>query len=70
MRQKIFEVIEVAREGNKASKVYDWFMMCLILASLVPLAFKGTNGVFSAMTSFTTACFIVDYAMRFVTADL
>ena len=70
MRKIIFEIIETSHEGNKAGKVYDLCMMCLITASLVPLAFKGTNSVFSWVSYIATACFIVDYALRLLTADL
>lgn len=70
MRKRIFEVIEVASEGDKASKVYDLFAMCIIVVSLVPLAFKETNRVFSAINTITTVCFILDYVMRLITADM
>ena len=70
IRKRIFEVIEIAGPGDKASKVYDLCMMCLIIASLVPLAFKGTNRIFSAVNTITTVCFILDYAMRLITADM
>lgn len=70
MRKRIFEIIEISREGDKASKVYDLCMMLLITASLVPLAFKGTNRVFSGISYIATGCFIVDYALRLITADM
>lgn len=70
IRKRIFEVIEIAGENDKASKIYDLCMMCLIIASLVPLAFKGTNAVFSAINTVATVCFILDYIMRFATADM
>lgn len=69
MRQKIFDTIEVASEGNRASAIYDYTMMAAILASLVPLAFKGTNPVFEAVNYITAALFIVDYLLRIWTAD-
>jgi voltage-gated potassium channel len=40
MRKKIFEIIELADENNKLSRVYDVFMMITIFISLIPLAFK------------------------------
>ena len=49
MRKRIFEIIEVANEGDRASTVYDSCMMVIIVASLVPLAFKETNTVFNAI---------------------
>ena len=70
MRKRIFEIIEVANEDDKASRVYDLCMMCLITASLVPLAFKETNLVFSAINVIATACFLLDYAVRLMTADM
>lgn len=70
IRKRIFEVIEVAGEKDKASKAYDLCMMCLIIASLVPLAFKETNAVFSIINIAATICFILDYIMRLVTADM
>lgn len=70
IRKRIFEVIEVANEGDKASRVYDLCMMCLITASLVPLAFKETNAVFSAISVVATVGFILDYAIRLLTADM
>lgn len=70
IRKRVFEIIEVASEGDNASKIYDLCMMYLIIASLVPLAFKETNYVFSAINAVTTVCFILDYAIRLVTADM
>lgn len=70
MRKRIFEIIEVANEGDRASTVYDSCMMVIIVASLVPLAFKETNTVFNAIDMFTACVFVLDYALRFLTADL
>ena len=41
MRQRIFEIIEVAKENDKWSRFYDSFMMIVILISIFPLAFKN-----------------------------
>lgn len=70
IRTRIFEVIEVASVGDRASKIYDVCMMFLIVLSLVPLAFKETNAVFTAINAIATAGFVVDYAMRLTTADI
>ena len=40
MRKRIFEIIEVAREDDRASAIYDAFMIVMIVLSLVPLLFK------------------------------
>ena len=70
MRKRIFEIIEVANESDRASTVYDSCMMVVIVASLVPLAFKETNAVFNAIDMFTACVFVLDYALRLLTADL
>ena len=70
MRKRIFEVIEVAGEGDKASACYDFAMMAVILISLLPLAFKGTNAVFEVIDRTTVAVFAADYVLRLCTADL
>ena len=70
MRQRIFEIIETAREGDKASTIYDSLMMTLIIASVIPLAFKGTNAIFEIGNVVTAVCFVVDYVLRLSTADL
>lgn len=70
MRKRIFEIIELAGEQDRASKVYDYTMMVAILFSLIPLAFKETTTLFSIMDKSTAALFIIDYLARMVTADL
>lgn len=46
MRKKIFEIIEVAKENDKWSHIYDSFMMIVILISIFPLAFKIQTDLF------------------------
>lgn len=69
MRQKLYEIIEPSK-GNLASKIYDFFMMAVILISLLPLAFKTTNTLFTVIDYVTVSVFIVDYLLRLFTADL
>ena len=40
MRKRIFEIIELAGEDDRVSRIYDYTMMVAIVLSLVPLAFK------------------------------
>ena len=70
MRNRIFEIIETAHEGDKASAIYDSLMMALIIASVIPLAFKKTNAIFEIVNVVTAVCFVVDYVLRLSTADL
>lgn len=70
MRKRIFEIIEVSDGDDRASTVYDIYMMAIILVSLVPLAFKSSNPLFVLIDRVAAYSFIADYALRLWTADL
>lgn len=69
-RRRIFEVIEVSTGENRASSIYDVTMMCVIIASLVPLAFKTPSVALQRLDHSAAYIFILDYALRLWTADL
>ena len=69
MRKRIYEIIEVSSDGDRLSLCYDVLMMCAILVSIVPLAFKQAPPVFYYTDIFTTILFIIDYSLRVFTAD-
>jgi len=70
LRKRLFEIIEVSDGNDRGSTIYDITMICVIIASLVPLAFKHTTTTFAVVEHLTTAVFILDYALRLWTADL
>ena len=70
MRKRIYEVIEVAKIEDKLSDVYDIFMMTIIIASLVPLAFKTETVLFEIIDYIALVVFIIDYLLRLITADM
>lgn len=69
MRKRLFEIIEVSKEDDLLSTIYDWFMIICILISIIPLAFKSTNIVFTIIDGITVSIFILDYVFRLITAD-
>ena len=69
MRKRLFEIIEVSSGNDRLSSVYDISMMCTIVLSIVPLAFKNPHPFFQYTDVFTTIVFIIDYLLRFMTAD-
>lgn len=69
MRKRLFEIIETAGEGDRPSAVYDSVMMALIVVSLVPLAFKSETPVLAVLDKACAAVFVVDYLLRWITAD-
>lgn len=69
MRKRLFEVIELSDGNDKLSRLYDVVMMCAIVISLIPLAFKETNSLFLVVDYITASIFVIDYFLRFITAD-
>lgn len=69
IRERIFEIIEVAQEGDRLSDLYDSFMLLAIIISIIPLAFKQSNQFFEVTDSITVVIFIIDYILRWLTAD-
>ena len=70
MRKKIFSIIDNHGKDNKLSHIYDLAMMFVIIASLVPLAFKEETPLFITIDKISIIIFIIDYILRWSTADL
>ena len=70
VRKRIFEIIEKAEVDDTLSRVYDIFMFIVIMASLVPIAFKSKSVVFIYIDYITVSIFIIDYILRWYTADI
>jgi voltage-gated potassium channel len=70
MRKRVYEVIEVAKLNDRASRIYDVFMILVILASLLPITFKNPGTVVSIIDKVTAGIFVIDYLLRLWTADL
>ena len=68
-RKSLYEIIEVADERNKLSKLYDWIMMIVIVASIIPLAVRNGNELTKTLDAITVIIFIADYILRLLTAD-
>lgn len=69
MRKRLFEIIELSDGNDRLSRIYDLFMMCIIVTSLIPLAYKETNYLFVFVDYITASIFVIDYLLRFITAD-
>ena len=68
-RRRLYEVIEKSNNKDLASSIYDIFMILTILTSLVPLFFKTDNQAFRIIAKGTDSIFIIDYLLRWITAD-
>ena len=69
MRKRIFEIIEQRHEGNGGSSLYDILMLIAITLSIIPLMFVEENNTFRIIEQVTVSLFIVDYLLRWFTAD-
>ena len=69
MRKRLFEILEIGSEDDHASRFYDFFMICAIVVSIIPLAIKTTYTWCTIIDYTTVVIFIFDYAARLITAD-
>ena len=53
-----------------ASRIYDWFMLVMIIASIVPLMFIEDYSIFKVIEVITVTAFIIDYILRWYTSDI
>lgn len=69
-RNKIYDIIEADSQDSVASKAYDIFMCIVIILSIIPLMFTQELPLSRPVGVAITAIFIVDYLLRWMTADL
>lgn len=67
-RHKIYDAIETER-NSIVSNVYGWAMFVFIVISIVPLAFREQNFLFEWLDKISVSVFILDYLLRWMTAD-
>ena len=53
-----------------ASRIYDWYMLVMIIASIVPLMFIEDYPIFKVIEIITVTAFIIDYILRWYTSDI
>lgn len=69
IREHIRELIEPRSEGRYA-RIYDWVMLIAIVIGIFPLLFREQPKIFWYFDIISCLCFIVDYLLRWITADL
>ena len=69
LRERITEIIE-PRNENTFSRAYDWMMLVAIVIGILPLMFREQYHVFWFFDLVSGCCFIIDYLLRWMTADL
>lgn len=69
MRKAIYSVLEHEMGENPARKYYDIIMLVAISASIFPLMFAYERPYFHVIEQVTVVLFIIDYLLRWATAD-
>ena len=69
MRKTIYDIIEKGRSGGRASYAYELIMLVAITASIFPLMFVEDCQAFRIIEQVTVSIFILDYILRWITAD-
>lgn len=71
MRKKIYDIIKSPTDGNPETTLYDYFMMIVIILSLLPLVYKPEAEPYWVMyvEHIAVTVFIIDYVLRWFVAD-
>lgn len=69
-RERILSIIEKDETKSKASRAYDYFMLAVIIVSLIPLTTHSNAKIFQCLDIITCIIFIIDYILRWITADI
>lgn len=70
LQQRIYDLINRDRKGMWASRLYDWYMLLMIMARISPLIFIEDYPIFKVIEIVTVSAFIIDYLLRWSTANL
>lgn len=70
IRQKIYDIVELKEVNSLASRLYNQFMLILVVISMLPLAFKDDYAIFAITDVVVVSVFIVDYLLNWMTADI
>lgn len=71
IRESIYKIIE-PKYNNKdswLSRTYDWIMLIAIIIAIIPLMFREQPRLFYYFDVIPCGLFILDYILRWVTAD-
>lgn len=68
-RERVENLIDT-RNDNIYSRLYDWIMLVAIVIGILPLMFRTQYQLFWYFDLISGACFILDYLLRWLTADL
>lgn len=68
--RRVINIIVEPRKDNKLSRIYDWAMLGAIIIGIIPLMFRSQSKLFVWFDVISCICFIIDYLLRWITADV
>ena len=68
-RKRIYEIVEKGRQSDRISIAYDILMFVAIIVSIISLMFVEDYPIFKWFEVVTVIIFIIDYILRWSTAD-
>ena len=69
LRESIYKLVEPRNKENLASRLYDIVMLIVIAMGIFPLMYRTPHKLFWYFDFISGICFIVDYILRWCTAD-
>ena len=70
-RERLYHLLEPSSdERSGLDRAYDIFMMTMIILSIIPMMFLRHRPIFHVIELVTVTIFIIDYMLRWMTADL
>ena len=70
IREAIYRLINKDNRGEIYSRLYDWYMLIMIIASIIPLMFIRDYTIFSIIDIVTVIAFIIDYILRWISSNI
>lgn len=71
MKEKIYNILEVDNDNeSKLDEFYSYFMILMIVISIIPLFTRGRNKLFYLMEDISLVVFLIDYLLRWYCADV
>lgn len=69
-QQHLFDITDTTGRHGLWTRVYDYYMLVMIIASIVPLMFVKSYPFFAFVENVTLAAFVVDYAARWYSSPM
>ena len=69
IREHLWDLL-ATRNDNLYSRIYDWVMLFAIVIGILPLIFREYHMIFWYFDLISGVCFLLDYLLRWMTADL